>query len=88
MTFEEWWEGQVGNSDQWTTLERLAAKDSWYAAQRLASSQQQPTLRDMFALGAMQGLMAAWGAHDVTDFDEISCDAYNLADAMLKERNK
>ena len=33
MTFEKWWEKKVGNSDQWTTLERLAAKDAWEAAQ-------------------------------------------------------
>ena len=46
------------------------------------------TLRDEFAMAAMQGLIAAWGAHDVTDFNEISCDAYKLADAMLKERSK
>ena len=44
------------------------------------------TLRDYFAAKAMQGLISAWGAHDVTDFSELSHDSYRLADAMLRER--
>lgn len=46
------------------------------------------TLRDWFAGRAMQGLLAAWGHHDVEDFREIASDAYNVADAMLVERAK
>jgi hypothetical protein len=34
--FDEWWSKQVGNSSEWTTLERLAAKDAWEAATKIA----------------------------------------------------
>jgi hypothetical protein len=30
----EWWEAQIKDSNQWTTLERCAAKDAWKAALR------------------------------------------------------
>lgn len=45
-------------------------------------------LRDYFAAMAMQGLLAS-GADDSGDigFDDISADAYGLADAMLAERS-
>lgn len=33
--FEEWWAQQVDNGGEWTTLERLAAKDAWEAATKL-----------------------------------------------------
>jgi hypothetical protein len=46
------------------------------------------TLRDYFAAKALQGLVSAWGGHDVTDFDELASDAYNMADAMLKAREQ
>ena len=46
------------------------------------------TLRDWFAGMAMQGFIAAWGQHDVTDFIEIAHDAYNMADAMLHRREQ
>jgi hypothetical protein len=32
--FVEWWEEQVGDSHEWTTLERLAARDAWIASRR------------------------------------------------------
>jgi hypothetical protein len=44
--------------------------------------------RDFFAAAALQGLLAAWGQHDVTDFREIAIDAYGFADAMLKARGR
>jgi hypothetical protein len=44
------------------------------------------TLRDYFAAKAMQGLMASWGMHDVSDFEDIASDSYRLADAMMKAR--
>jgi len=43
-------------------------------------------LRDFFAASALQGLMASWGMHDVSDFEDIASDSYRLADAMLKAR--
>ena len=33
--FDEWWAKQVDNGGEWTTLERLAAKDAWEAATKL-----------------------------------------------------
>ena len=44
------------------------------------------TLRDYFAAQAMNGLVGAWGAHDIQDYKEIALDAYVLANAMLKAR--
>lgn len=44
------------------------------------------TLRDEFAMVAMQGLMAAWGNHDVTNYEEIASDAYSMADKMMEAR--
>lgn len=32
--FTEWWLEQVGDSDQWTTLERRAAYDAWMHVSR------------------------------------------------------
>ena len=46
------------------------------------------SMRDYFAAKALQGLVSAWGGHDVTDFDELASDAYNMADAMLKAREQ
>lgn len=42
------------------------------------------TLRDYFAAKALNGLLASWGEHDVTDYNEIAHDAYMAADAMMK----
>ena len=46
------------------------------------------TLRDKFAAKAMQGIIAAWGRHDVEMPSEIAHDAFIFADAMLAEREK
>ena len=46
------------------------------------------SLRDYFAAKALNGLLASWGEHDVTDYDEFAHDAYMAADAMLKAREK
>lgn len=32
IDFEKWWDEQVGNSTNWTTLESLAARDAWMEA--------------------------------------------------------
>jgi hypothetical protein len=42
-----------------------------------------PTMRDLFALGA---LPVAWKAYESFDVNTISKCAYQLADAMLKAR--
>lgn len=46
------------------------------------------TKREHFAAMFMQGLISAWGQHDVTDFGEIASDAVMAADALLKELAK
>ena len=53
----------------------------------IAESAEQPTLRDRFAIAAMQGLIANPGVTDL-DADEIAHDAYIHADAMLKARRR
>lgn len=51
----------------------------------LADSEHGMTLRDYFAAKAMQGLLAGTNTSDVA---MIVRDAYKMADAMMKERNK
>jgi hypothetical protein len=51
----------------------------------LADSEHGMTLRDYFAAKAMQGLLAGT---KTSDGAMIVRDAYKMADAMMKERNK
>ena len=46
------------------------------------------TKREYFAGLAMQGLIASWGKHDLTDFDDIAHDAVMAADALINELSK
>lgn len=46
------------------------------------------TIRQHFAGLCMQGLLAAWGNHDVTSYDELANDAVIAADALIAELNK
>ena len=46
------------------------------------------SLRDYFAATALNGLLSAWVAHDITDYNELAHDAYMAADTMLKAREK
>lgn len=41
------------------------------------------TKREIIAAMAMQGLLASWGEHDVTDFWDIASDSVKAADALL-----
>lgn len=45
------------------------------------------TLRDYFAAKAVQGICASGPSEDWTN-DQLAAEAYELADAMLKERAK
>ena len=45
------------------------------------------TLRDYFAIKALQGICASSPTKDYTD-EILAQEAYNLADAMIKNRNK
>ena len=46
------------------------------------------TKREMMATHMMQGLISAWGQHDVTSADELASDAVMMADALLAELEK
>jgi hypothetical protein len=56
--------------------------------QSLAMARQQKTLRDEFALVALNGLLVAIPMETAFDHIKISESCYMFADAMLKERNK
>lgn len=46
------------------------------------------TLRDYFAAKAMQSILDQKDAHDGRERDNAAWMAYQMADAMLKERDK
>ncbi len=46
------------------------------------------TKREYFAAMAMQGIIAAWGQHDLTHFPDIAHDSVMAADAIITELNK
>ena len=46
-----------------------------------------PTLRDRFAMAAMQGILSDSESFYHT-FGELAGDCYSIADAMLREREK
>lgn len=46
------------------------------------------TLRQHYAGLAMQGLLASYGTHDVTEYSEIASDAILAADALIEQLNK
>lgn len=46
------------------------------------------SIRAEIASRCMQGLLASWGQHDVTDYSELAHDAVLAADALIAELNK
>ena len=46
------------------------------------------TLRDEFAKAAMQGFLAFVGPDTEADFDTLAQMAYDMADAMMEQREK
>jgi hypothetical protein len=46
------------------------------------------SVRDEFAKAAMQGFLAFVGPDTEADFDTIAQMAYDLADAMMEQRDK
>lgn len=87
MTFEEWCEKHgefISEKMNCTsaTYEDLA-HTVWDAKQEI----QQRTLRDEFAIAALEGILSHHGGTE-GDFPMIAKDAYQIADAMLKEREK
>lgn len=45
------------------------------------------TKREYFSSMMMQGLLASWGQHDITDFEEIASDAIRAADELIEQLN-
>ncbi len=43
------------------------------------------TKREVMAMHMMQGLVSAWGQHDVTSSGELASDAVMMADSLLAE---
>jgi hypothetical protein len=46
------------------------------------------TIRQHYAGLCMQGLLAAWGNHDVTGYDDLAHDAVKAADELIAALNK
>jgi hypothetical protein len=46
------------------------------------------TLRDYFAAKAMQGMFNYWDENPHLEFDHIADCSYDMADAMMKAREK
>lgn len=46
------------------------------------------TLRDEFAMAALNGAIAANSNYRPVSYDDLAADCYSVADAMLKERGK
>jgi predicted DNA-binding WGR domain protein len=45
------------------------------------------TKREYFAACAMQGILASWGQHDVTAFEDIAADAVLAAEKLMEALN-
>lgn len=45
------------------------------------------TKREYIAVAVLNGLISAWGAHDVTNYAELSHDAVMAADALISVLN-
>lgn len=45
------------------------------------------TKREYFSSMMMQGLLASWGQHDITNFEEIASDAVRAADVLIEQLN-
>ena len=57
--------------------------------QSLAWAQQQKTLRDEFAMAALTGIITRSATYfGIEDFHKFAEWSYEVADSMMKERNK
>ena len=89
MNFSEWWKDYNSKFTATTQETRTdVARAAWEAAQ----NNEQPTLRDRFAMSALPALIADHANHDALNYadgnTEVAKEAYRLADAMMKERSK
>lgn len=49
---------------------------------------QNVSIRDYFAAKAMHGIMTSWGPFQTKQIAQLASLAYDMADAMLKQRNE
>lgn len=76
------WASQNNSSD---SMERSNSVSHLQAAESLHEiSVNTPTLRDQFAMSALQGLLANQGLY--IEPDDLSRHVYRLADAMMEAR--
>ena len=70
----------------------LARKLVSMLEQNQSQNNEQPTLRDIFAMSALPAIYSDFAHHGATDYidgnTEIAKEAYKMADVMLKERSK
>ena len=96
MTFDEFIAAELYELRHWSNDETLTFELSYYnrlqraynAAQQSATSQQQPTLRDMFAMSALQSLINKGFKANIEGLQHLTKASYTIADAMLKERSR
>tara|TARA_B100001123_G_C14648031_1_gene764507 strand:+ start:204 stop:467 length:264 start_codon:yes stop_codon:yes gene_type:complete len=69
--------------------EHDGAKGEWMAEmEKILELQSEINIRDIFAFTAMNGLLSKCHPDQIINRYEIAKDAYDLADAMLKERDR
>ena len=95
--FEEWWDSKARtNYFDWDDEDAAWVKilsEQAYKAGMLHTAdnkESKPSLRDQFAMAALQGLLRSCGHDSLSDHDlTMFCNtAYKIADAMLKVRDE
>lgn len=73
-------------TDAWLSQNRSSdSTERSNSVSHLQAAESLPTLRDQFAMSALQGILANQGYY-IEPADELSRHAYRLADAMLEAR--
>jgi hypothetical protein len=67
-------------------MEQFAEASTWL--ERTGGYAHSMTLRDHFAGLGLNIIISEWEEHPDWDLEHIANSAYEIADAMLKERNK
>jgi hypothetical protein len=69
------------------TKEQMEAKELEVSYWRTMSAKNQETLRDKYAMAAMQGYLANPGLHHTVDADQFARNCYIYADSMIEQRD-
>jgi len=80
------WLRWMNKSHDYTAESLLNGSMKMNKCTKVKLSSNQPTLRDQFAMAALQGLMAG-GDYRACPFRIRAKEAYELADAMMEARN-